>query len=223
MNNTKSIKSFQELITTPFSGAINAFYWKRKLVGDFSEIVQKIDFKENIKALGEEELRALHLSEQGQLARNILIKDLHLLRDHGADPILNLIKHYEKDDSFFPTDVYSWHVDRSPVATDTFLCTYHGAASEILPNAFGTQKILIPEIRAELFTLYDGPEAGFDDFLSEFFFDLHYQATPNASIINLGIGKLWKLAVDHPESEVLPCLHRAPVEEGGETRLLLIC
>jgi hypothetical protein len=55
------------------------------------------------------------------------------------------------------------------------------------------------------------------------FFDLHYQAKPDAQIINLGIGNLWRLAVDHPNNPVLPCIHRAPIEKFGEYRLLLIC
>jgi len=57
----------------------------------------------------------------------------------------------------------------------------------------------------------------------EHFFDLHYQAKPNTQPTNLGIGHLWRLAVDHPESQVLPCVHRAPKEKKGESRLLLIC
>jgi hypothetical protein len=101
------------------------------------------------------------------------------------------------------------------------LCTYFGEASDILPNNEAIQKILIPELRAELKKLFDGPEADFASFLSENFFDLHYQALPNARPINLGIGHLWRLAVDHPESRVLPCVHRAPAEKTN--RLLLIC
>ena len=54
-------------------------------------------------------------------------------------------------------------------------------------------------------------------------FDLHYQPKPNASLISLGIGNLWKLSIDHPESKVLPCLHRAPIEKNGENRLMIIC
>lgn len=172
------------------------------------------------------ELLALQLSEQGQVARNILLNDFKLLKNNGKSPTINIIKHYERDDAFpfFPTDVYSFHVDRSPIATDTFLCTYYGATSDILPNAQATQKILIPEIRAELKKLYaEECEEGFESFLSEFFFDLHYQENPEAQIINLGIGQLWKLAIDHPESNVLPCLHRAPKEKKGETRLMIIC
>jgi hypothetical protein len=220
-----SVTDFQELVSRPFQGEINAFCWTRKLKGDFSEIIKKVELTENMVVLEQEQLYELQLSEQGQIAREIIINDLKLLKAHGASPILNLINYYERDDSFpfFPTDVYSFHVDRSPIPTDTFLCTYYGASSEILPNSEGTQKVLIPEIRQELKNLYDGPDEGFDSFLSEYFFDLHYLAKPNASPISLGLGHLWKLAVDHPASAVLPCLHRAPKEKDGEKRLLLIC
>ena len=217
------VTNFQDLVSTPFQGETNALCWSRELIGDFSEIVDKVDFSENMKVLEQDELRELNLSEQGQLARKILLNDFNLLKAHGASPTLNLIKSYEKDDFFFPTDVYSFHVDRSPVPTDTFLCTYHGDASEIIPNAQAEQKILIPEIRAELKQLYDGPDDSFEAFLSEYFFDLHYQAKQNAKPTNLGLGHLWRLAVDHPESNVFPCVHRAPKETTGQTRLLMIC
>ena len=85
------------------------------------------------------------------------------------------------------------------------------------------QKILIPEIREELKKLYDGEEEGFDSFLEEYFFDLHYQATPKARPINLGTGHIWRLACDYPNSPVPPCVHRAPKEKSGQNRLLLIC
>jgi hypothetical protein len=155
----------------------------------------------------------------------ILLSDLKVLEAHGASPVLNLIKFYDRDDSYpyFPTDVYSYHVDRSPVPTDTFLCTYHGESSEILPNSQAEQKVLVPEIRRELKKLYDVADGGFESFLSEYFFDLHYQAKPKACPIKLGLGHLWKIAVDHPESQVPPCLHRAPKEKNGQNRLLLIC
>lgn len=219
----KRVTQFQDLVSEPFSGSINAMCWSRELVGDFAEIVNKVELTDNITVLEEADLCELDLSQAGQLAREILLHDMQLLTAHGAAPTLNVIKYYERDDSFplFPTDVYSYHVDRSPVATDTFLCTYFGEASDILPNNEAIQKILIPELRAELKKLYDGPEADFASFLSENFFDLHYQALPNARPINLGIGHLWRLAVDHPESKVLPCVHRAPAEKTN--RLLLIC
>jgi hypothetical protein len=219
------VSSFQDLLNTAFQGEMNAMCWKRELSGDFSEIVNKVSLSENMAVLDSEELRELQLSEQGQLARAILLSDLHVLKEHGASPILNLIRCYDRDDSypFFPTDVYSYHVDRSPVPTDTFLCTYHGESSDILPNSQATQKILVPEIRDELKKLYDGPDEGFEAFLKEYFFDLHYQPKPDAHAINLGLGHVWKLAVDYPDSQVSPCLHRAPKEKTGETRLLMIC
>lgn len=224
-NQIHCVTNFQDLVSTPFSGEMNAICWTRELKGDFSEIVKKIALNENITTVEEEELRALQLSEQGQLAREILFNDLKVLEAHGASPILNVISYYDRDDTypFFPTDVYSFHVDRSPIPTDTFLCTYHGESSEILPNSQGTKKILIPEIRVELEKIYDGAEEDFESFLSEHFFDLHYQAKPDAHPIRLGLGHLWRLAVDHPESQVPPCLHRAPQEKSGQKRLLLIC
>lgn len=221
----RRVSTFQDLVTTPFSGEINAICWTRQLSGDFSEIVKKVELSGNITELDEETLLNLELSEQGQLAREILLDDLKLLTAHGALPVLNVIKNYDRDDTFpfFPTDVYSFHVDHSPIPTDTFLCTYYGASSEILPNAQGQQKVLIPEIRAALLKLYDGAEEGFEEFLSENSFDLHYQAIPDAQPISLGLGHIWRLAIDHPERQVPPCLHRAPVENPGENRLLLIC
>ncbi|OMP75707.1 MULTISPECIES: hypothetical protein [unclassified Chitinophaga] len=224
-NQIHRVSNFQDLVATPFSGEVNAICWTRKLIGDFSEIVKKVTLNENITVIEQEDLCELQLSEQGQLAREILLNDLKLLKAHGASPILNVINYYDRDDSypFFPTDVYSFHVDRSPIPTNTFLCTYYGESSEILPNSQGKKKVLIPEIRDELKKLYHGPDEGFDSFLSEHFFDLHYQAEPDARIISLGLGNLWRLAVDHPESKVPPCLHRAPKEKSGQNRLLMIC
>jgi len=222
-NQIHCVTNFHDLVSTPFNGEMNAICWTRKLTGDFSEIVKKVALSGNITTIDQEELRELQLSEQGQLARDILLNDLNLLKAHGASPILNVIKYYDRDDSFFPIDVYSFHVDRSPIPTDTFLCTYYGEPSEILPNSQGKKKVLIPEIRDELKKLYDGADEGFESFLSEHFFDLHYQAAPDAHTINLGIGNLWRLAVDHPDSQVPPCLHRAPKEISGKNRLLIIC
>ncbi len=217
------VTNFQDLVSTPFHGELNAICWTRQLLGNFAEIVEKVALHENITVLDEEALHGLQLSEMGQLAREILLNDLKLLTDYGAAPVLNVIKCYDRDNDypFFPTDVYSFHVDRSPIPTDTFLCTYFGDPSEILPNSDAIQKILVPEIRDELKKLYAGNNEGFEAFLIENFFDLHYQANPNALPINLGLGHLWRLAIDYPESKVRPCVHRAPKEKTN--RLLLIC
>lgn len=219
------VSSFTELVDSSFAGNINAMCWSRNLMGDFQEIVTKLKLKENITEISTHDLLALQLSENGKLARQIILEDIQQLTDFGASPSLNLLKNYERDEEldFIATDVYSYHVDRSPVATDTFLCTYFGSASDILPNHQVKQKIYIPEIRAKLKALYDGTENGFENFLEEYFFDLHYEAQADALPINLGTGHLWKLAVDHPTQQVLPCVHRAPVENEGEYRLLLIC
>ena len=219
------VSTFSELVHTSFKGEMNALCWHRNLEGDFNEIVAKLSLEENITEVHSEDLIALKLSEKGSVARKIILNDLQLLADFGASPALNLLKCYERDDEFdfISTDVYSFHVDRSPIATDTFLCTYQGAASDIIANAQAEQKILIPEIRSKLKELYDGPEEEFEDFLTENYFDLHYKVHAGAEPINLGLGHLWRLAVDHPKQQVLPCIHSAPIENEGEYRLLLIC
>ncbi|MDY6450753.1 DUF1826 domain-containing protein [Acinetobacter faecalis] len=219
------VNSFLELVNTKFQGLNNAMCWQRDLSGDFKEITSKLSLEENITEISIEDLMTLSLSENGNLARKTILNDIALLTEFGASPSLNLLKCYERDDEldFISTDVYSFHVDRSPIETDTFLCTYHGAASDIVSNDQVEQKILITEIRDKLKALYDGSEAEFEQFLEEYFFDLHYEPKPNAKPVNLGSGHLWRLAVDHPTQSVLPCVHRAPKENDGEYRLLLIC
>lgn len=221
----KKVSTFSALVGSEWEGTANAAVWIRDLHGDFKDIVSQLQLTEDITEVTPQDLLSLQLSGEGQKARAIILNDIALLTDHGASPSLNLLKCYERDEelNFISTDVYSWHVDRAPVSTDTFLCTYYGAASDILPNEQAEQKILIPEIREKLRALHDGPEEDFETFLTDCCFDLHYQEKPNAQPVNLGLGHLWKLAVDHPQQKVLPSIHRAPVEKKGEYRLLLIC
>ena len=219
------VSTFSELVNTNFQGDLNAICWHRNLVGDFKEIVAKLQLKENITEVSAEDLLRLPLSEKGSLAREIILTDMQLLTSFGASPSLNLLQSYERDEElgFISTDVYSFHVDRAPIETNTFLCTYYGPASDILPNDQVEQKIWIQEIREKLKKLHDGPEAEFETFLEDHFFDLHYQPKSDTKPVNLGSGHLWRLAVEHPTQKVLPCVHRAPFEKDGEYRLLLIC
>jgi hypothetical protein len=218
------VTNFNDLVRNPLVGNTTACGWLRQLEGDFAEIIQKINPKENLLEIEDADLLTLSLSKNGEIARQILLNDLKLLREFGALPTLNIIKQYDRDEvlPFFPTDVYSFHVDASPLPNDTFLCTYYGASSEIVSNFEVRPKVLIPEIRAELKKHYHGPDAGFEDYLKEHFFDLHYQAKPGADIISLGLGNMWRLAGDYPNNPALPCIHRAP-EENGEYRLMVIC
>ena len=191
------VSTFSELVNTNFQGDLNAICWHRNLVGDFKEIVAKLQLKENITEVSAEDLLRLPLSEKGNLAREIILTDMQLLTSFGASPSLNLLQSYERDEElgFISTDVYSYHIDRSPIETDTFLCTYHGPASDILPNDQVEQKIWIQEIREKLKKLHDGPEAEFETFLEDHFFDLHYQPKSDTKPVNLGSGHLWRLAV----------------------------
>lgn len=224
-NQVEVVDSFSNLVDFNFYGSKNAVCWERKLIGDFEEITNKLALKEDITEVSIDDLLVLDLTEKGNLARNIIISDLKELSKFGAQPTLNLLKSYSRDTDFdfISTDVYSFHVDRSPLLIDTYLCTYYGASSDIIPNEQVTQKILIPEIRNKLREFYDESDGDFDEFLKENFFDLHYQLHENSTPLNLGNGHLWRLAVDHPDQPVLPCVHRAPIEKNNELRLLLIC
>ena len=223
-SNLVHVNNFQDLISTPFHGTTNAISWSRELEGDFEEIVNAIAFEGTMLEIDEEDLLALELSEAGKVARETILSDFKLLSELGASPVLNIITNYEADEHpFFPKDVYSFHIDRSPIATDTFLCTYYGDASELISNEHAIQKIQIPEIQKKIEKAYIGEATDFDAFVSEHFFDLHYQALEDATIIRADIGHIWRIAVDHPESKVLPCVHRAPRETSRRKRLLLIC
>lgn len=219
------VQSFSELLNSNFHDKVNAICFERNLDGDFAEIVSKLVLKDNITEISIDDLNALQLSENGEKAREIILNDFEHLSNFGALPSLNLLKNYERDHEFdfISTDVYSYHVDRSPVPSSTFLCTYYGAPSDILANDQAIQKILVPEIREKLRELFDGNDSDFETFLIENYFDLHYQAKTNAQPTNLGLGHLWRLEVDYPNQKTLPCVHRAPVENDGELRLLLIC
>ena len=221
----KRVKSFQELITTPFANGVNALCWERTLPGDFSEVVEKLGSSDQITTLDEAQLRSLPVSAAGRVAIDLLLADHRLLRDHDLDPVLNCIQSYPRDeDPGMPTDVYSFHIDSATVETDTYLCTYHGPASEGLRNDEARRRVDIPETRAQLLKRFGGnDDADFREYLKENCYDLHYVPIPAARPFSFGVGNLWRIAVDYPGSPVPPCIHRAPATlPGASPRLLLI-
>ena len=223
----KQVHSFQELVVTPFADGVNALCWVRALTGDFGQVVQLLGVSEDVTPIDDARLRALSASAAGRVAVEVLLEDLRLLREFGAAPVLNCFPGYPRDESpqVVPTDVYSFHADSAPVATDTFLCTYHGAPSEGLRNDDAQRRVDHPETRAELLRLFGGEDNdGFRAYLTGNSYDLHYAPSPQAQFFSFGVGNLWRIAVDYPGCPVPPCIHRAPENRPDQSaRLLLIC
>lgn len=222
----RRVRDFHELVTTPFAGGVNALCWERALPGDFGEVVTLLGAGEGIETLDEARLMALPAGEAGRVAVEVLLDDLRRLREHALDPVLNCIHGYPRDEDAgpVPTDVFSFHADSAPVAAETWLCTYHGPASEGLRNEEARRRVDIPETRAELLELFGGQDdAAFRGYLRESCYDLHYAPKAGARTFSFGLGHLWRIAVDWPGSAVPPCIHRAPETHPGDPpRLLLI-
>lgn len=221
----RRVGSFEELITAPFTGGINALCWERTLPGDFAEVAAQIAGDEPLITLDEARLRSLSVSTAGRAAIEVLLADTRLLRERDLDPVLNCINGYPRDDEaeVVPTDVFSFHADRAPVEAYTYLCTYHGPASEGLRNEDAQRRVDLPATRTELLREYAGSDdAGFREFLAENCYDLHYAAAPGSRPYSFGLGNLWRIAIEYPGSPVPPCVHRAPATQPGERRLLLI-
>ena len=222
----RTVTSFEELVATPFAGDVNALCWPRRLPGDFQNILDRLKAAEGITTIDDDALRELTLTPAGSIARDVLLADQALLRDHGLEPVLDCITGYPMDATHAPvaTDVYSFHVDRAPVTADTYLCTYIGPTSEGLANEAAVRRVDIAHTRAALLALYGGcDDADFAAYLSEHSFDLHYAPRPGAEPYAFGIGNLWRIAIACPGSPVLPCIHRAPPAlPGTPARLLLI-
>jgi hypothetical protein len=222
----RRVHSFEELVTARFGDGVNALVWERTLPGDFGEVVAKLGCTEGINTLDEAQLKSLPLSAAGKVAVEILLEDQRLLREHDLDPVLNCINAYPRDEQPGPvtTDVFSFHVDSATVETDTWLCTYHGPASEGLRNDEAQRRVDIPETRAALLKLFGGTDdESFREFLSENCYDLHYAPKAGAQPFAFGVGNLWRIATEYPGSPVPPCIHRAPKTLPGQPpRLLLI-
>lgn len=222
----RTVRSFDELVATPFADVVNALCWPRSLPGDFGEVVALLGAGEGIVTLDDSRLERLPVSAAGRVAIDILLEDQRLLRAHDRDPVLNCIHGYPRDDEPGPvrTDVFSFHADSAPVEADTWLCTYHGPTSEGLRNDEALRRVDVPETRAALLELFGGEEgAEFREFLSDHCYDLHYAPHPQARPFSFGLGHLWRIAVDWPGSPVPPCIHRAPDPLPADPpRLLLI-
>lgn len=222
----KVVKCFDELVATPFTDGINALCWPRTLTGDFGEVVERLGPCEGIVALDDARLQNLRVSAAGRAAIDLLLEDQRRLRARELDPILNCIGDYPRDENASPvsTDVFSFHADSAPAEIDTWLCTYHGPASEGLRNDEARRRVDLPETRAELLRRFGGEEsASFLEYLSDHCYDLHYAPVPQARPFSFGLGNLWRIAVSYPGSPVPPCIHRAPETlPSHPPRLLLI-
>jgi hypothetical protein len=222
----KLVKSFHELVTTPFADGVNALCWQRTLSGDFGEVVEHLAAGGGITTLDDARLEGLPVNVAGRAAIDILLEDQRLLRDRGLDPVLDCINGYLRDENPgpVPTDVFSFHADSATVEADTYLCTYHGLASEGLRNDEAIRRVDIPETRAELRRIFGGEDDdGFREYLNENCYDLHYAAAPQARPFSFGTGNIWRIATEWPGSAVPPCIHRAPETQPGDPlRLLLI-
>jgi hypothetical protein len=222
----KRVKSFQELVATPFADGVNALCWERTLPDNFSELVEHLGMGEGIVTLDDARLLSLPVSAAARGAIDLLLEDQLLLREHDLDPVLNCIYSYPRDENLGPvaTDVFSFHVDSATVEADTWLCTYHGRPSEGLRNDNAQRRVDIPETRAELLRICGGKDDDrFREYLGENCYDLHYLPIAPAQPYSFGLGNFWRIATAWPGSLVPPCIHRAPVTLPGDPpRLLLI-
>ena len=220
------VNNFQELVTTRFANGVNALCWERQLEGDFSEIVERLGAGEGINIVDDTRLLSLPVSDAGRVAIECLLADQRLLREHNLDPVLNCIHGYPRDEAPGPvaTDVFSFHADSATVEADTWLCTYHGPASEGLRNDEAQRCVDVPATRNELLKQFGGDDnEAFRAYLSEHCYDLHYAPAPSAQPFSFGRGNLWRIAVVWPGNPVPPCIHRAPITSLGQApRLLLI-
>ena len=221
-------------LAAPMRGERNAVRWRRALAGDFAELAHLADALEpdaDRVPLDDGQLADLRgrASAAGRLAIDAVLADLALLREHGHAPTFELLRRYERDaDPDLPVDVHSFHVDTANVPTETILCTYHGDPSEVLPRALATRRVDEPALRARLRQRFVATgeaddEAAFAAWLLENAFALHYAPLPGAEPFACGRGELWRLAVDHPGSTTVACIHRAPPHRADAgPRLLLI-
>jgi len=227
----RGVDSFAALVAVRFRAGVNAACWSRNLAGDFAQVVAALEAElatddDGVVQVDEAVLAALALDADGEVAVQTLRSDLCALEDLGLQPELSLVRAYPRADrgAVISTDVCSWHVDRAPHELDSWLCTYHGAPSLGLPYDQARAHVDDPTCRARLRTEFGGDEGeAFDDYLREHCYDLHFAPLASARVWSFGVGNLWRIATAWPGSPVPPCIHRAPDDVAGQSRLLMIC
>jgi hypothetical protein len=220
------VHSFEELISTPMCDEFNALCLRRSIEGDFSEVIRHLNAERGITTLERARLLSLPVSAAGKVAIDFMLRDQEQLQSYGLDPEIDCVNGYIGHDqqSLMRTDVCSFHADRATDAADTYLCTYSGASSlgvchhDVIPRA------QIPALRKILLADFGGEDdENFLEYLTENFYDLHYEALPGARTFCFGVGHLWRIAIDYPGNPVPPCIHRAPDPIAGDPpRLILI-
>lgn len=223
MKRHRVVSSFDALLA-PFTRDVNAWCFERSLEGDFARLAASLapraDDEGGVLEVDAELLQELHVVDAR--AVSVLLEDLRRLTKLGREPQLNVITRYPPDTRGLPVsvDVHSFHVDRAPIEADTFLCTYAGACSEGLENEAASRLVDDRRVLAALREVH-GQAHGFDEFLADESFDLHFAMKPGAVPFSFGTGHLWRVAVAWPGAPELPCIHRAPPHDG-RPRLLLI-
>lgn len=219
------VRSFDELVSTPFAEGVNALCWRREMEGDFAAVVGTLDVGAGITSMDAETLRGLSLSLAGQRAVEQMLGDFEMLSAHGLLPSLDCVNGYAHalQEDALRTDVCSFHADSATAEADTYLCTYHGACSWGLLNEHAVRKVDLPSIRARLLEIFGGTDdEAFQEWLEDHYHDLHYRMLPTAVPYAFGSANLWRIATAWPGSPVPPCIHRAPDPIPGQKRLLLI-
>jgi hypothetical protein len=220
------VASFHELVTTPFADGVNALCWPRALPGDFGEVVRLLGANEGIVTLDEARLRALPVGAAGRIAVSILLEDQQRLRDHGLSPSLDCIHAYPRDEepAVVPIDVHSFHADSATVETDTYLCTYHGAASEGLRNEEARRHVDDPRPSPNCANTWAAiPRPSSSPSCTNW---VTTSTTPPPRRLSRSV-LAWAISGASPWSTravpVPPCIHRAPLPGPDQPpRLLLI-
>ena len=220
------VNSIYELVSTPMRDGVNALCLRRTLEGDFEEVIRHLHVERGITTLERDQLLTLPVSAAGKIAIETMLRDQEQLRAYGFDPEIDCVNGYIGHDQqdLMRTDVCSFHVDRATDIADTYLCTYAGASSIGVCHEDVILRAQEPTVRARLLADFGGADdESFLEYLTENYYDLHYDALPNARTFRFGVGHLWRIAIDYPGTDVPPCIHRAPDPIDGEPpRLILI-